>query len=531
MATNVAAAPAPILNFLNNAGQMNVGGRLLTQVGGVNYPTWQDADGVTPLPNPIPLNSRGEISNTSGISSQLFLAAGVSYTMTLSDGFGNTIWVAENVTAQGTAAVGQMTDEGPFVAGPLFNGSIAGTTLTVTSFTSGAPIAIGQTLFGAGVTAGTTVTAGSGTSWTVSTPQTVTSEAMGAAGTNQFAPGFTTNLTLVGFYGSKSNLWVHFDLGFQDPDTLSLSGFVLTFNAPIPVGVREVNVKGGTTATVGTPGAGTVTDASVAPGANINVNKLAYTAPFAGAVLRTQFSKDSDVVSILDFGADKTGASDSTAAMTAAHAAGKLVYYPAGTYKFSTLTIPMGGIIGDGPSLTNLVSTDVGTGDTISLPWTGTYPPATSYLFRDFSITSQTGKASGNVMNVLSATLENASSMFDNVQFYNGPTQLKFTTASLWTVRGCQSVDYTVSGITVDNTANSDAGDSCISGCLFNTGTTTAIGIVQLASGGLKITNSKFNGGAFGYFMGWTGTSSGDLLITWPPRQLACLVHRAPARL
>lgn len=97
MAANVASAPIAVLQFLNNAGQPNVGGSLLTQVGGVNYPTYQDAAGDTPLPNPIPLNSRGEISNSSGISSQLFLALGVTYTFTLYDANGNLIWVQENI--------------------------------------------------------------------------------------------------------------------------------------------------------------------------------------------------------------------------------------------------------------------------------------------------------------------------------------------------------------------------------------------------------------------------------------------------
>ena len=58
------------------------------------------------------------------------------------------------------------------VSNAVFIGSISGTTLTVSSVTSGI-IAIGQTLTGTGVTAGTTITAGSGLSWTVSASQTV----------------------------------------------------------------------------------------------------------------------------------------------------------------------------------------------------------------------------------------------------------------------------------------------------------------------------------------------------------------------
>ena len=86
--SSVSISPAPILQFFNNAGQPNSGGTVLTQVGGVNYATYQDAAGLIPLPNPIPLNSRGEISNSSGTSCQLFLTTGVTYTFTLYDANG-----------------------------------------------------------------------------------------------------------------------------------------------------------------------------------------------------------------------------------------------------------------------------------------------------------------------------------------------------------------------------------------------------------------------------------------------------------
>jgi hypothetical protein len=350
--TSVALAPTAILQFFNNAGQMNVGGSLLTQVGGVNYPTWQDAAGSVPLPNPIPLNSRGEISNTSGVSSELFLAQGVSYTLTLYDSNNNQIWVAENVVGQGQAETGQMTDEGPFLAGPTFTGSISGTALTVSGVTG--TIAIGQTLYGAGVTAGTTITGGSGTSWTVNNSQTVTSESMAAAGTDQFAPGFSTSLTLVGYYGSKSNLWVHFDAAFQDPDTISLSGYTLGFNSPIPVGVQEVNVKGGTTVSVGTPGAGSVTDVTVAAGAGIQSSKLSYTAVATGAVAETVQNRLTVSLNAKDFGATGNGTTDDTAALQAFVNAcvlqGRSGYIPTGRYMCSSRITISGSCIlyGDG---------------------------------------------------------------------------------------------------------------------------------------------------------------------------------------
>jgi hypothetical protein len=65
----------------------------------------------------------------------------------------------------------------------VFVGSIAGTTLTVTSVTSGI-IGIGQQITGNGVVPGTIITAGSGTSWTLNMTQTVASGTMQGVSTS-----------------------------------------------------------------------------------------------------------------------------------------------------------------------------------------------------------------------------------------------------------------------------------------------------------------------------------------------------------
>jgi hypothetical protein len=71
----------------------------------------------------------------------------------------------------------------------IFTGSISGTTLTVTSVTSGA-IEIGNALYGTGITQGTFITSGSGISWTVNQSQTVSSITITAnAFNNNITPG------------------------------------------------------------------------------------------------------------------------------------------------------------------------------------------------------------------------------------------------------------------------------------------------------------------------------------------------------
>jgi hypothetical protein len=74
-----------------------VNGSVLTQVSGVNAATYQDSALSTPLPNPIPLNSRGEISSSAGASQQCFLTPNTVYTFTLSDANGNQLWTANYV--------------------------------------------------------------------------------------------------------------------------------------------------------------------------------------------------------------------------------------------------------------------------------------------------------------------------------------------------------------------------------------------------------------------------------------------------
>jgi hypothetical protein len=499
MATSVAQSPTPILQFLSNAGLMNVGGSLLTQVGGVNYPTWQDPAGATALPNPIPLNSRGEISNTSGVSVPLYLAQGVVHQFTLYDALGNQIWVDENVVAQGTTATGQMTDEGPFLAGPTFTGSITGTALAVSAVTG--TIAIGQTLYGAGVTAGTTITAGAGTAWTVSTSQTVVSEAMGAAGTNQFAPGFSTTLTLVGFYGSKANLWVDFDAAVQGSDTFALSNYALTFNAVIPVGVQEVHVKGGTTATIGTPGAGSVTDASVAAGANINSAKIAYQRAATGSILRTAYSKFSDIFSALDFaGIVGDGVTDCTAGINAALAAmgAGTLYFPPGIYNTAgPHALGFGQYIaGAGPGATSISSTS-NTNDVFTM--------ATLYSgVRDISIAGLSTRTAGRFIATVGS--QAGPNFVENVYMTGYAQCIEIDSARFFLNRltainaaSTSSSIITLLGSATDVFIDNISADSAIH---------PAYGIVATAGAGIWISNCDFIHCGNGIVLSPSGTTS-----------------------
>lgn len=120
MTTGV-AAPVQILRYCDNRGNPLVGGQLLTQVGGVNTAVYSDQGLTTPLPNPVILNSRGEVATAAGASSQMFMPLNVVYTFTLSDSSGNQIWVASYVngsqlSAEEVAALAASVTDNPVLA-------------------------------------------------------------------------------------------------------------------------------------------------------------------------------------------------------------------------------------------------------------------------------------------------------------------------------------------------------------------------------------------------------------------------------
>lgn len=142
------------------------------------------------------------------------------------------------------------------------------------------------------------------------------------AGTD-FTAGTTTQLTLPTAPGSVSNLWVYFSTSSTSypvvDDQMSVSGTALTFVNPIPAGTTEVNIKIGSTISIGTPGSATVTDLSVA-----SPSKL--------------FNRINDIIDVKDFGATGNGTTDDTAAIQAAINAGGVgsyIYFPPGTYLVS----------------------------------------------------------------------------------------------------------------------------------------------------------------------------------------------------
>lgn len=229
-------------------------------------------------------------------------------------------------------------------------------------------------------------------------------------------------------------------------------------------------------------------------------------------------------INVKDFGAIGDGMIDDTVAMQLAHNTGKLVYYPPGTYKFTTLTaIPSGGIAGAGQTQTVLLSTNTSASDLITFIGNSMGGPGNALTFKDFMLQSQSPtKIAGAGISVNPAINENAYAYFSNVTFSYIPIGVDFVRASFFSLIGCKLLAYSTAGVRVANSFANDSGDSEIIGCTFNcpySGGSLPAGIKQLSSGGLRVIGNKFLGGNFGYLMAYTDSdganhATGNLIIS-----------------
>lgn len=239
---------------------------------------------------------------------------------------------------------------------------------------------------------------------------------------------------------------------------------------------------------------------------------LDTTAGFTGTVLRSQLAKNNDTVCAIDFGADPSGNSDSTAAMQAAHNTGRVVYYPSGSYKFSTISFASGGIRGDGMT-SILFTTDTGANNAITYTGTGGGPQVP--IFRDFLMQPFTSKSGGAALAFFPSSGELGYVDIYSIVTYAMPYGVFFGAVAHFTVSNSKFINYTAAGIVVQNSYHADSGDSFIGGCTFNTSFAGgSAGVVQASSGGLKLFGNKFLGGSYGYRLSFTGAmTTGDLMI------------------
>lgn len=212
----------------------------------------------------------------------------------------------------------------------------------------------------------------------------------------------------------------------------------------------------------------------------------------------------------LRYGADPTGGADSTAALNNCHATLYLCYYPTGLYKISSgITVPGGGIKGDGTNKTIIITTDTASANLYT--FTGNVP----VMISDVQVQLSTTKTGGYAFVFQPAAGENANSRIRNISTI-GINAINFVAASQWVLADSTLLNCVNDCVTINNTNNADSGDSAVYGNVFNNSTSTSANAIrQIASGGLKITGNKFNNGGVGYFLDYgTIGSTSDLLVT-----------------
>lgn len=240
----------------------------------------------------------------------------------------------------------------------------------------------------------------------------------------------------------------------------------------------------------------------------------------AGSVNRTVQSKLRDTVSVKDFGAVGDGVTDDTAAMTAAHATGKVVFYPKGDYKFSTISFSGGGLVGEGAT-TRLLSSSTNTSDLITFTGVGTGSTTGDAVpyFANFyiSVPTYSTKSAGAAIRLTPSQANPSNNVlffpyFENIHIRNVPSGIVWDNTALATVKDCKFFFYTGTAISSANTNAPDQGDNHIygntffNGAGFNQGTALYIP----SAGGLYFTNNKINGGLKGIHVKplFTGSTS-----------------------
>ena len=162
-------------------------------------------------------------------------------------------------------------------------------------------------------------------------------------------------------------------------------------------------------------------------GNNVSVNSssLTYIAPYAGSVTQTITNKLAQTINIKDFGAVCDGATDDTTAINtadaAAAAAGKALYFPAGTCIAEGLNLKRNNLewFGDGPYLSVIKAKSGSAFDTLA--WFGERTATAQYANNYVHDIGFDGNGTGTNSVVEIRNIQH--STFENIQITNGLAQ------------------------------------------------------------------------------------------------------------
>jgi hypothetical protein len=252
-----------------------------------------------------------------------------------------------------------------------------------------------------------------------------------------------------------------------------------------------------------------VTDLSASSGSSL----VGFLQSGTSAQATTVQAKLRESVSVKDFGAVGDNVTNDTAAIQAAltAATGKSIYFPAGTYKYSTLTIAAGmRLYGDGASSRLYTTQTSGGGVTVTT--------TSAVIVENMTFTSAGAQTSGGYFVVNPGAGENTQTTFRKVAFDNYFIAVQFIRASLWTIDNCYFGTAGIAGsisVSVQNDNVADSGDNNITACTFYFSTNLGTHIKHISGGGLRIINNKFLYGEYHYHMVLAaGAVTSDLIFS-----------------
>lgn len=202
-----------------------------------------------------------------------------------------------------------------------------------------------------------------------------------------------------------------------------------------------------------------------------------------------------DELSVSQFGAKGDGVADDTVALqNAITFSGRTkLSFGAKTYLYSTLTLPSNGayIEGQGPFATQLLTLSPTGG--ISAPGVGVIQ-ITDLGFGVAPGVTFTGN--GPFIAITGASSDH---LIRRCLFNGGFGHIQLTNANIYQIEDNYFVSASTYHIQVENILAPDAGDSTVSGNVFDPANTTCACISQSSSGGLRVINNKFLSGAYHY--------------------------------
>lgn len=216
-----------------------------------------------------------------------------------------------------------------------------------------------------------------------------------------------------------------------------------------------------------------------------------------GATSRTAQAKLREVsFSVADFGVVGDSGADETTKIQAAidaATAGSILDFGLGTYIYSTLTVNKALRFRGKGKFQTVLRTNSATANGIAVTTTA------ACVFEDMTLGATVVRTNGAYIYVNPASGYNTDSVFQRLNLQSPYLGINFVDASDFTIDDVYCSAYVISGVEVANGDTPDAGDSTITNSTFDGTGGTGIAIHQQSSGGLRITNNKFLGGAYHY--------------------------------